>query len=109
MYMVLPRPPSRHAVNPILSHYGIQVRGRSRRLTRNYRTTRQNLALAFGLLDPGRYEDLEGQEEDHRYVPPRSGPEPQPLYVAATRACDQLAISWSGQASPLLEGISKAE
>ena len=28
------------------------------------------------------------------------------LYVAATRARDQLAISWSGQASPLLEGIA---
>ena len=27
------------------------------------------------------------------------------LYVAATRARDQLAISWSGEASPLLEGI----
>lgn len=31
------------------------------------------------------------------------------LYVAATRARDQLAISWSGQASPLLEGVHRAE
>ncbi|RAX21507.1 hypothetical protein DRB06_05995 [Actinomyces sp. Z5] len=30
------------------------------------------------------------------------------LYVAATRARDQLAISWSGQASPLLEGVAHA-
>nr|WP_103063748.1 hypothetical protein [Actinomyces qiguomingii] len=30
------------------------------------------------------------------------------LYVAATRARDQLAISWSGQASPLLEGVRGA-
>ena len=59
-----------------LSHYGIQVRGRSRRLTRNYRTTRQNLDLAFGILDPGAYEDMEGRVEEHRYVSPRSGPEP---------------------------------
>ena len=52
------------------------MRGRSRRLTRNYRTTRQNLDLAFGILDPGAYEDMEGRAEEHRYVSPRSGPEP---------------------------------
>ncbi|WP_139738634.1 UvrD-helicase domain-containing protein [Actinomyces wuliandei] len=65
-----------------LSHYGIQVRGRSRRLTRNYRTTRQNLALAFEILERGTYKDLEGQAEQHHYVSPRSGPEP--LLLPAT-------------------------
>ena len=65
-----------------LSHYGIQVRGRSRRLTRNYRTTRQNLDVAFGILDPGTYEDMEGQAEEHHYVSPRSGPEPLLLHAA---------------------------
>lgn len=59
-----------------LSHYGIQVRGRSRRLTRSYRTTRQNLDLAYQILDPGTYKDMEGREEEHHYVSPRSGPEP---------------------------------
>ncbi len=68
-----------------LSHYGIQVRGRSRRLTRNYRTTRQNLDAAFRILDPGSYEDMEGQPEEHRYLSPRSGPQPQ-LLPAADRA-----------------------
>ena len=72
-----------------LSHYGIQVRGRSRRLTRNYRTTRQNLDVAFGILDPGTYEDLEGQAEEHRYVSPRSGPEP--LLLHATDRADELS------------------
>ena len=71
-----------------LSHYGIQVRGRSRRLTRNYRTTRQNLDMAFGILDPGVYEDMEGQAEEHRYVSPRSGPEPWLLH--ATDRADEL-------------------
>lgn len=71
-----------------LSHYGIQVRGRSRRLTRNYRTTRQNLDVAFGILDPGAYEDMEGQAEEHRYVSPRSGPEP--LLVHAADRADEL-------------------
>ena len=71
-----------------LSHYGIQVRGRSRRLTRNYRTTRQNLDVAFGILDPGTYEDMEGQAEEHRYVSPRSGPEPWLLHT--TDRADEL-------------------
>ncbi|MBO3725848.1 AAA family ATPase [Actinomyces bowdenii] len=68
-----------------LSHYGIQVRGRSRRLTRNYRTTRQNLDAAFRILDPDSYEDMEGQPEEHRYLSPRNGPQPQ-LLPAADRA-----------------------
>lgn len=72
-----------------LSHYGIQVRGRSRRLTRNYRTTRQNLDVAFGILDPGAYEDMEGQAEEHHYVSPRSGPEP--LLLHATDRADELS------------------
>ena len=78
-----------------LSHYGIQVRGRSRRLTRNYRTTRQNLDVAFGILDPGTYEDMEGQAEEHRYVSPRSGPEP--LLLHAVDRADEL-----GKAAELL-------
>lgn len=72
-----------------LSHYGIQVRGRSRRLTRNYRTTRQNLDVAFGILDPGTYEDMEGQAEEHHYVSPRSGPEP--LLLHATDRAEELS------------------
>lgn len=72
-----------------LSHYGIQVRGRSRRLTRNYRTTRQNLDVAFGILDPGTYEDMEGQAEEHHYVSPRSGPEP--LLLRAADRADELS------------------
>ena len=72
-----------------LSHCGIQVRGRSRRLTRNYRTTRQNLDIAFGILDPGTYEDMEGQAEEHHYVSPRSGPEP--LLLHATDRADELS------------------
>ena len=72
-----------------LSHYGIQVRGRARRLTRNYRTTRQNLDVAFGILDPGTYEDMEGQAEEHHYVSPRSGPEP--LLLHATDRADELS------------------
>ncbi|MCG7444016.1 3'-5' exonuclease [Dermabacter vaginalis] len=41
------------AVRP--SHYGINIRGRSRRLRLNYRTTAQNLKLALSILDGGDY------------------------------------------------------
>ncbi|WP_366180252.1 UvrD-helicase domain-containing protein [Actinomyces timonensis] len=81
-----------------LSHYGINIRGRSRRLTRNYRTTRQNLRAAFEILDAGSYEDMEGHAEEHRYVSPRSGPEPV-LLPAESRAAEldlaaQLLRGW---------------
>lgn len=72
----------------VLSHYGIEIRGRSRRLTRNYRTTHQNLSLAFGILEPGTWEDLEGQAEQHHYVSPRSGP--APVLLPAASAAEEL-------------------
>lgn len=71
-----------------LSRYGIEVRGRSRRLTRNYRTTRQNLDLAFSILDPGDYVDMEGQGEEHHYLSPRSGP--TPILLPAKSPSDEL-------------------
>lgn len=61
-----------------LGHYGINIVGRSRRLTLNYRTTAQNLHLAVAILDGGEYEDLEaGAESTHGYRSARSGPAPQ--------------------------------
>lgn len=60
-----------------LSHYGINIRGRSRRLTLNYRTTAQNLHLAVSILEGGDYEDLEaGEESTKGYRSARSGPRP---------------------------------
>src|SRR5690625_2026744 len=37
----------------VLSKYGINIRGRSRRLTLNYRTTHQNLQFAVQILGDG--------------------------------------------------------
>lgn len=60
-----------------LSHYGINIRGRSRRLTLNYRTTAQNLHMAVSILDGGDYEDLEaGEESTSGYRSARTGPAP---------------------------------
>ena len=47
----------------VLSRYGIETRGRSRQLTLNYRTSRQNLAFAIGVIDNQPVLDLEGEQD----------------------------------------------
>jgi hypothetical protein len=47
----------------VLSRYGIETRGRSRRLTLNYRTSRQNLAFAIGVIDEQTVLNLEGEQD----------------------------------------------
>src|SRR5699024_7815525 len=51
-----------YAPKVVLSHHGINIRGRSRRLTLNYRTTAQNLHYAVGVLGGADFTDLSGQE-----------------------------------------------
>lgn len=59
----------------VLSRYGISTRGRSRRLTLNYRTTAQILGWATGVLEGGDYVDLdEDQDSVEGYRSARSGP-----------------------------------
>ncbi|WP_308492290.1 3'-5' exonuclease [Microbacterium terrisoli] len=61
----------------ILSHYGIRIRGRSRRLTLNYRTTSETLRYALGILAGETYEGAEGEEvATLGYRSARSGPKP---------------------------------
>jgi hypothetical protein len=61
----------------VLSHYGIAIRGRSRRLTLNYRTTLENLRFALGVLSGEEYEDSEGEPVSAGgYRSARSGPKP---------------------------------
>lgn len=71
-----------------LSHYGIAVRGRSRRLTLNYRTTAQNLDWAMRILSGAEYTDLEGEAEKHTYHSSRSGP--APLLLPARSMSEEL-------------------
>lgn len=62
----------------VFSRYGISIRGRSRRLTLNYRTTLENLRYALGLLEGAAYEDSEEHElsvAGYRSV--RTGPTPR--------------------------------
>ncbi len=47
----------------VLSQFGIETRGRSRRLTLNYRTTRQNLRFAVSVIEDEPITDLDGDPE----------------------------------------------
>jgi len=61
----------------VLSRFGIAVRGRSRRLTLNYRTTAQNLRFALGILQGADSSDLEGEQESTvGYRSAMTGPHP---------------------------------
>lgn len=93
----------------VLSHYGIQVRGRSRRLRLNYRTTEQNLQWALKVLDGGSYDldEAEGtasgatEQPDDRYLSSRLGPDPVLLTASSlTEEYDQVAEllqQWSAE------------
>ncbi|MGT2427109.1 3'-5' exonuclease [Amnibacterium kyonggiense] len=73
----------------VLSRLGIRIIGRSRRLTLNYRTTRQNLDYALAVLAGEQYVDSEGAPESVQgYRSARTGPSPR--LVAAGTATEQL-------------------
>jgi superfamily I DNA/RNA helicase len=77
----------------VLGHFGIETRGRSRRLTLNYRTTRQNLALAMGVIGDEDVVDLDGDEETVAgYRSAFGGPTP------ILRTFDTAAAEWNGVA-----------
>lgn len=62
----------------VFSRYGIGIRGRSRRLTLNYRTTLENLRYALGVLEGIDYTDSEEESlslTGYRSV--RTGPHPR--------------------------------
>lgn len=65
----------------VLSRFGIAIRGRSRRLSLNYRTTAENLRYALGVLEGGDYVDIDGESEGvvGPYRSARIGPEPRML------------------------------
>lgn len=88
--------------NPVkLGRYGISIRGRSRRLRLNYRTTAQNLAFAVSILRGGDFDiaameddDLPGSEVTHgaetgTFRSIRTGPEV--TFLPATDLQDEIA------------------
>lgn len=91
-----------------LSRYGIDLRGRARRLTLNYRTTAQNLDYALRILDGAGDDvvvDLEGlPEQHHEYRSIRSGPMPR-VIAAASAAAERTEIArivkeWLDEGTP---------
>jgi len=72
----------------VLSRYGIAIRGRSRRLTLNYRTTQQNLGFAMNVLEGAEYADAEDADEGVKgYRSARTGPAPE--VIGAANAAEQ--------------------
>ncbi|MDO8150185.1 3'-5' exonuclease [Isoptericola sp. b408] len=68
----------------VLSRYGINVRGRSRRLTLNYRTTAQVLHYAVGVLAGEGWVDMEAEDASaNGYRSARSGPTPHEVGVTS--------------------------
>lgn len=61
----------------VLSRFGIETRGRSQKLTLNYRTTRQVLNYATKVLNGEEFVDLDDRDEStERYRSLLAGPEP---------------------------------
>ncbi|MPV50983.1 AAA family ATPase [Pseudactinotalea sp. HY160] len=66
-----------YAPKVVLSHVGINIRGRSRRLTLNYRTTAQNLGYAVRVLEGADFTDMSGEAvSTHGYRSARPGVPP---------------------------------
>ena len=85
----------------VLSRLGIETRGRSRRLTLNYRTSRQNLAFALGVIGGEPVVDLDGDEETVKgYRSTFRGPVPVtrgfPGVVEEMRFVAETVAGWIG-------------
>lgn len=92
----------------VLSRYGISLRGRSRRLSLNYRTTAQNLRYALSVLEGGEYVDAEGDDEGivGPYRSARSGPAPR--VVGSTTAAEQITTVAASVKDWIDAGVSAA-
>jgi superfamily I DNA/RNA helicase len=77
----------------VLSRYGINIVGRSRRLSLNYRTTQQNLRYALDILSGEHYTDLGDESETATgYRSARRGPKPTVIdAVSLTDQYDKVA------------------
>jgi superfamily I DNA/RNA helicase len=77
----------------VLGRLGVNIQGRSRRLTLNYRTTAQNLRFALGVLEGADVTDLEGEQEDvSGYRSPLRGLKPRLVPASSLSAeLDEIA------------------
>lgn len=96
--------------NPLtLSHFGISTRGRaSRRLTLNYRTTKENLDYALRILVGGDMEFLDGEGDVDSvtgYRSARTGPAPM---IVAAKSEDEEFSTAAGMINYWLEEAERA-
>ncbi len=77
-----------------MARVGVNIRGRSSRLTLSYRTTREILARAVGIVDPGAYDDLDdGTDAIDGYRSVLRGPAPELVgYDGWAAELDALAL-----------------
>ena len=84
----------------VMGRCGIDIRGRSRKLYLNYRTTDEIRKAAVALLEGREIDDLDGGTDDNRrYKSLSHGPSPKRVSVASTKkaveAASEIAAEWS--------------
>lgn len=90
----------------VMSHCGIDIRGRSRKLYLNYRTTDEIRKQAVALLEGREIDDLDGGRDDSlRYKSLSHGPAPEIVNVPGSHEAVQVAIDrvrkwWGGGTDP---------
>lgn len=95
----------------VLSRYGIETRGRSRRLTLNYRSSRQNLRFALGVISGADIVDSEGDQETVAgYRAAFDGPKPTSVgFATQAEEADHLVETvrgWvAGDVAPAAIGV----
>ncbi len=95
----------------IMSKCGIDIRGRSRKLYLNYRTTEEIRRQAVALLEGCEVDDLdEGHDETRRYKSLSHGPVPSVmasdgLEDAASQAITFIKLLWSGHGEGTVPSI----
>lgn len=94
---------SRHKA--VLGRCGIDIRGRSRKLYLNYRTTDEIRKLAVALLEGREIDDLDGGNDDNRrYKSLSHGPVPEVLESGNADEAIRLAVervaAWASESEP---------
>ena len=95
----------------VMSHCGIDIRGRSRKLYLNYRTTDEIRKQAVALLEGRDIDDLDGgQDDNRRYKSLSHGPAPEVIEVsdsseAARVAADRVQQWWGESDDPVRPSV----
>lgn len=89
----------------VLGRCGIDIRGRSRKLYLNYRTTDEIRQLAVALLEGRAVDDLDGGSDDNRrYKSLSHGPVPEVLEASGKAAAIDVAVKhvaqWMSESEP---------